>query len=344
VAVHEPALIDFAETAYDLGIDHDDWLVRVVEAAAPVLDRGLGVFAISCQRPPQPGPLAIDQIYARLGPTDFAERVEQMKHDVDMSLLWPVTRPGVPKTLSEVSRDHDPAVFDLIMDRFPFAADGLGLNAFDPDGRGIFMISALPKVTSLTPKQRELYQMVAAHFAAGYRLRRAIRLEAGEHQSGSSLPHGAEVIIDPSGFRITQAVGQAREKSALESLRDAAKTVDRARGKLRKEDPLRALELWKALVRGRWSAVDWFDVDGRRYVLGIPNSPGLDDPRGLTDREMQVVSYVYVGLTNKMIGYHLGLSQGRVSGLLSSAMHKLRVQNRAQLVKRLKDFESLTDL
>jgi DNA-binding CsgD family transcriptional regulator len=246
-----------------------------------------------------------------------------------------------------VSRDHDSTVFDVIMKRFPFAADGLGLNAFDPDGRGIFIISALPKVTSLTPKQRELYQMVAAHFAAGYRLRRAIRLEAGEHQSGSNLPdlpHGAEVVIDPSGFQIAHAVGQAREKSALESLRDAAKTVDRARGKLRKEDPLRALELWKALVRGRWSAVDWFDVDGRRYVLGIPNAPCLDDPRGLTDREMQVVSYVYVGLTNKMIGYHLGLSQGRVSGLLSSAMHKLGVQNRAQLVKRLKDFESLTDL
>jgi DNA-binding NarL/FixJ family response regulator len=113
---------------------------------------------------------------------------------------------------------------------------------------------------------------------------------------------------------------------------------------MRETDPLRALELWKALVRGRWSTVDWFDVDGRRYVIGIPNAPGLDDPRGLTDREMQVVAYVYAGLTNKMIGYHLGLSEGRISGLLSSAMHKLKVQNRAQLVKRMKDFEGLTRL
>ena len=339
-----PALIDFAETAYDLGIEHEEWLTHVVEAGAPFLDRGLGVFAVTCRRPSQPGPVVIDQIHARLGPSDFTERVERLQHDIDMSLLWPVSRPGLPKTLSEVSKEHAPDVFDLIMQRFAFAKDGIGFNAFDPDGRGIFVISALPEVTVLSSKQRELFQMVAAHFAAGYRLRRAIRLDSEGRNAEPDLPHGAEVVIDPSGFRVTDAVGHAREKSALESLREAARRVDQARGKLREQDPLRALELWKALVRGRWSTVDWFDVDGRRYVIGIPNAPGLDDPRGLTDREMQVVSYVYVGLTNKMIAYHLGLSQGRVSGLLSSAMHKLGVHSRAQLVKRLKDFESLTDL
>lgn len=339
-----PALIDFAETAYDLDIEHGDWLSRVVESGAPFLDRGLGVFAITCQRPAQPGPVVIDQIHARLGPSDFAERVEQLQNDVDMSLLWPVSRPGVPKTLSEASDDDSPDVFELIMERFPFAKDGLGFNAFDPDGRGIFVISALPEVMRLSQRQRELLQMVAAHFSAAYRLRRAVRLHASNGSNGSKLPHGAEVVIDPQGFRVTDAVGYAQEKSALESLREAARRVDQARGKIRESDPPRALELWRALVRGRWSTVDWFDVDGRRYILGVPNEPGLDDPRGLTEREMQVVSYVYVGLTNKMIGYHLGLSQGRVSGLLSSAMHKLGVLNRAQLVKRLKDFESLSEL
>lgn len=339
-----PALIDFAETAYDLGVEHEEWLPRVVESGAPFLDRGLGVVAIACQRPLQPGPLVIDQIQAGLGPSDFAERMEQLRRELDMSLLWPVSRPGLPKTLSEASNDHSPEVFRLIMDRFPFAEDGLGLNAFDPDGRGIFLISPLPKVMRLTPRQRELLQMVAAHFSAAYRLRRAVRLHAANERDTAELPHGAEVVIDPSSFRVTEAVGSATEKSALESLREAARRVDEARGKMRETDPLHALEMWKALVRGRWSTVDWFDVDGRRYVLGVPNEPGLGDPRGLTDREMQVVSYVYAGLTNKMIGYHLGLSQGRISGLLSSAMHKLGIQNRAQLVKRLKDFESLTDL
>ena len=106
----------------------------------------------------------IDQVHARLGPGDFAARIDKLKHELDMSLLWPVTRPGMPKTLSEVSAEHAPEVFRLIMERFGFAKDGLGLNAFDPDGRGIFVISALPKVTRLSPRQRELLQMVAAHF------------------------------------------------------------------------------------------------------------------------------------------------------------------------------------
>ncbi len=339
-----PALIDFAETAYDLEVEHEDWLARVVESGAPFLDRGLGVVAITCQRPLQPGPLVIDEIHAGLGPSDFSERMDRLRNEVDMSLLWPVSRPGLPKTLSEASNEHAPDVFRLIMDRFPFAKDGVGLNAFDPDGRGVFLISPLSVVTRLSPRQRELLQMVAAHFGAAYRLRRAVRQQAANEHDAAELPHGAEVVIDSTSFRVTDAVGPAAEKNALESLREAARRVDEARGKMRETDPLHALEMWKALVRGRWSTVDWFDVDGRRYVLGVPNVPGLDDPRGLTEREMHVVSYVYAGLTNKMIGYRLGLSQGRISGLLSSAMHKLGVQNRAQLVKRLKDFESLTDV
>ena len=344
VRLKHPALIDFAETAYDLDILNGDWLCRLMEAGAPFLDRGLGLFAITCRRPAQPGPLVIDQVQTRLGPSDFRERVERLTQDVDMSLLWPISHPGVPKTLSEASADHEPDVFRLIMDRFPFAKDGLGFNAFDPDGRGVFVLSALPEVTRLSPRHRELFQMVAAHFAAAYRLRRALRLEAASKDGKSELPHGAEAVIDPTDFHVTDAVGPAKERSALESLREAARRVDVARGKMREEDPQRALELWRALVRGRWSTIDWFDTDGRRYVIGVPNEPGLDDSRGLTDREMQVVSYVRVGLTNKMISYHLGLSQGRVSGLLSCAMHKLGLQNRAQLVNPLEDFESLTYL
>jgi len=342
VRTKDPALIDFVETAYDLEIEHDEWLSRLIEAGAPFLDRGLGVFALTCERPAQPGPVVVDQIHAGLGSIDVAERVEQLITDVDMSLFWPISRAGQPKTLSEVSGDHAPEVFRIIMERFPFAKDGLGLNAFDPDGRGVFVISALPEVTSLSPRQREIYQMVASHFGAAYRLRRAMRREADRENAKTDLPRGAEAIIDPIGFEITEAIGHAKERGALDSLREAARRVDEARGKMREDDPQRALELWKALVRGRWSTVDWFDADGRRYVLGVPNEPGLDDPRGLTDREMQVVSYVHAGLTNKMICYRLGLSQGRISGLLSSAMHKLGVKNRAQLFKRLKDFETLT--
>jgi DNA-binding CsgD family transcriptional regulator len=101
------------------------------------------------------------------------------------------------------------------------------------------------------------------------------------------------------------------------------------------------LELWKALVRGRWSAVDWFDSDGRRFVLAVPNAPNVADPRALTERETQVTAYALFGLSNKLIGYNLGLSKGHVSALLASAKRKLGVKTRAQLVRKLGDFGKL---
>ena len=81
--------------------------------------------------------------------------------------------------------------------------------------------------------------------------------------------------------------------------------------------------------------VDWFDSDGRRFFLAIPNPPDLRDPRGLTEQERQVVAYVLLGETVKLIAYRLGLSPGRVSRLLKSVMHKLGVNSRTQLVRKL---------
>jgi DNA-binding CsgD family transcriptional regulator len=87
--------------------------------------------------------------------------------------------------------------------------------------------------------------------------------------------------------------------------------------------------------------VDWFDSDGRRFVLALPNAPQINDPRGLTERESQVVAYAVLGQSNKMIGYRLGLSKSRVSMLLRSAMRKLGVRTRSQLVIKLRDFQAL---
>jgi len=329
------ALIDFAEAAYDLGPQQQDWLPRLLEAGAPVFDHGLGVFALTCLRPPEPGPLAIDQMHVVSAPADFAERVLHMQIDTPSDVVWRLSRPAMPRTLSEAAGD-DLEGFRRIMRVFDFAKDGIGMSAFDPDGRGVYLIAALPKVTTLTPRERERWQMLAAHFGAGYRLRRALGEVAGS--PSTELPHGAEVVIDPKNFRVTQAEGQAKSAASLDALRQAATRIDKSRGSMRQSDPETALELWKALVRGRWSAIDWFDSDGRRYVLGIPNAPGVTDPRGLSKRETQVLTYVLRGMSNKLVAYHLGLSSGRVSAVLSSVMRKFMVRTRSELIKKLSDF------
>jgi len=178
--------------------------------------------------------------------------------------------------------------------------------------------------------------MLGAHIASGYRLRRAVaETGKGSIDDATGLPYGAEAVFDTKGFRIVESTGAAKEASAASALRRAARNVDRARGKLRKDDPERALAIWKALVRGRWSIVDWFDTDGRRFILARPNPPEVLDPRGLTEQECQVVTYILLGETNKLVAYRLGLSPSRVSGLLKSAMRKLGAKNKADLVQKL---------
>lgn len=334
----ESALIDFTEVAYDLSLEPHEWLPKLIKAGAPVIDHGLGVLAVTCARPPQGASLRIDGLHAIGAPDDLSERLLRVQREVPASLLWLLSRPTMPKTLSEAAGRNLEA-FRMVMRHFDFAKDGLGMSSFDPSGSGVYLIAPLVKVTTLTEKSRERWQMLASHFGAAHRLRRALR--SSGHAPESDLPHGAEAVIDPTTFRVTDAHGQAQSADALEALREAALQVDRARGKLRESDPTQALALWKALVRGRWSIVDWFDSDGRRYVLGLPNAPDVSDPRGLTEREMQVVALVLFGQSNKLIAYNLGLSAGRISTLLRSAMRKIGVQTRGQLIAKLNDFVAL---
>jgi DNA-binding NarL/FixJ family response regulator len=116
-------------------------------------------------------------------------------------------------------------------------------------------------------------------------------------------------------------------------LRTAALAASRARGRLRADDPERALGLWKGLVDARWSLIDRFDTDGRRYLIAVRNDPSVPHPGMLTERERQVVALAAFGRANKAIAYELGLSLGVIGAYLTSAMRKLNVSSRVELVR-----------
>lgn len=194
------------------------------------------------------------------------------------------------------------------------------------------------ETAKISRAERERWHRVLVHITSGARLRRGLGLQPTEtpQASLSELPQHAEVIVDPKRFKVIEAEGAAKDVQASEVIRDAAIRVDRARGRLRREDPDEALGLWHGLVRGRWSLVDWFDTDQRRYILAQPNPPDLGDPRGLSDSELQVVTYAAKGETGKLLAYRFGISRQRVSFLLNSAMHKLKVKTQAQLVEKMR--------
>lgn len=177
--------------------------------------------------------------------------------------------------------------------------------------------------------------MLTAHLSAGQRLQTKLHTAKTNADGSNGLPLGADEVIDPTRFKVEELASGELGDEFEGTLRDAAVRVDQARGK-RGRDESDSLELWEALISGRWSMLDWFDSDQRRYVLAVPNPPDVKDPRGLMKRESQVGAYAAIGEHHKLIAYRLGISRSRVTTHLRSAMRKLGVNTDAQLFERVR--------
>lgn len=328
--------IDMAEAAYDLQRGAAQWLPRLLEAGGPALDRGLGCAAALWAGVSSQGEPLIKQIYVHAGPEDLAVRFMRAAREVDEALPQRTQEARGGVSLISEHQQELPSIYDAIT-RHVGCKDVLGIWALDPDLHGIAINVPSSDLLRLRFKEREHWQMLAAHMAAAHRLRQALgRMGTVPGTPVSEIPLEAEALVDPKRFLVTDADGAARERSSLEAIRQAAIRNDRARGQLRRTNPTRALELWSGLVEGRWSLIDWFDTDGRRFILAKPNAPQLGDPRGLTEREHQVATYAALGETHKMIAYRLGISSSRVCAVLRAAMRKLGVRTQAQLVLQMR--------
>ncbi len=199
-------------------------------------------------------------------------------------------------------------------------ADALGLRANLDHEQGVIVTTLVPAAFRL--RDRMVWLRFASHVGAALRLRQRKKRVA---------PEAAAAILTPSGKleHGTNATYAARTRLA-----DAAKGIDRARGKLRRLDPDEASATWRTMVEGEWSLVDWFDHDGKRFLLAHDNRvvPSRATPK-LSDREQQVVACAAMGHSNKLIAYDLGLSPGTVSVILARAAAKLGVTNRPALTR-----------
>lgn len=326
------AVIDSVEAAYDLTAEEPDWLSRILEAGLPIMGHGLGAFGVIYTLPPGGGNIKVQTWKTAGTDVDFPTLTLEVAREVSMDVQREYMRPGIANTVSEISEGCRSAM-ETWSRHVGVAEDTLVVNAVEPDGQGVNVTTLLPTRTKLTREAQAQWKMLGAHLTSAHRIRRAI---ASEQEAPTALPHGAEAVLDPKTFRIIDAVDRGRESVAAKNLRDAAVRVDSARGRLRESDPQEALETWWALMQGRWSMVDWFDSDDRRFVLAVPNPPNFGDPRGLTSRELQVATYAALGDPSKLIGYRLGISKATVSRALRVAMHKLSVKTQAQLVEKMR--------
>jgi DNA-binding CsgD family transcriptional regulator len=194
--------------------------------------------------------------------------------------------------------------------------DFMGIGTIQPDRRGCLLGVPLPRVERPSADLDRRWSKLITHVMAGFRLHEA-------------APH-AEAILETDG-RVVHAEGPAQDKMSRAALRDAARRIDRARGSMRKSDPEGALDLWRGLVSGRWSLIDHFDSDGRRYLVARQNDPEVPDPRALDRRERQVLGYAVLGASLKHIAYALGLDESSVSRARRSAMRRLGCKTLAEV-------------
>ena len=176
--------------------------------------------------------------------------------------------------------------------------------------------------------ERSLWSRVAAHLGAGARLRGAIAARS----DAADISAGAEAVLSPSG-KLEHGLAPATAPRMRDSLRRAAIAIDRARTRAGRADANAALDLWQGLVAGRWSLVDRFDSDGRRFLVARRNDPDVPDPRALTRRERQVLAYAAMGQPLKLIAYALGLSVSTIALYRGRAMRKLGLTSTAEVVR-----------
>lgn len=310
------------EASYSLDGSDQDWLDNLFDHAEPLLEQGMGrgAWTFRCT----PTTFQVERYPTRT--SKLLRALHRAAHAAAPERWFDLTyRTGdVVGTGSEKIYPHLPQTIHIVAGvTGGLARDVFMAGAQSGTALGVAFGVWLKEQRSPTTAERKRWPCVSAHLGAGLRLRavaRGLQLDA----------EPVEAVLD-SGGRVHDARAGAVSISARELLREAVRRIDKARTKEGRSDPDAAMDSWEGLVDGRWSLVDRFDTDGKRFVVAVKNDPAHPDPRGLTTREREVTEFVGLGRSTKEISYILGVSLSAVTNLTAEAQAKLGLSSRAEL-------------
>lgn len=200
------------------------------------------------------------------------------------------------------------------------------VNGLDPTGHGVYVATGRKRATPLPTPQRARWTRLAVHLASAWRLRRQLR------DAAARSVDAAEAVLAPDG-KIAHALEAAKPREARRQLTQAAHVIERARTRRGRDD--RAVAEWTGLIAARWSLVDHFEADGKRWLLARRNDvASVGDAAALSPRELQAVAFAALGHDNKLIAYEMGITAETVRVLLHRAARKLRARDRNELITR----------
>ena len=312
--------VGLVEAGYSLDGDDTTWLARLAErAAGPYAPQAVSAaFTFELKA----SSLEVKELGVHGPPQtrDYVLAAMQGASREGIDLLY--RSPVVVGTMSELifgRLPHDEAmVHEATAGTTP---DILGVIAHSGTGRGVVLNVVLDAARHSTPMERRRWCCIAAHLGAALRLR----------ASAPALDAAPVEAVFDGGGKLHDARHDATTRTARDALRHAVRRIDRARSIEGRRDADAALQAWEGLVRGRWSLVDRFDSDARRFVVAVRNDPLHPDPRGLSLRERQVAEYVGLGRSAKEIAYLLGVSAASVENSARRAQIKLGLGSRVEL-------------
>lgn len=315
--------LSIVEAAYALRTDEATWLQGITDAAAPVIDDGFGVCANTFDAS-DPSQVAFGAGATAGGMTRDELLAGQL---ASSSAPVPVVRKyfcegpsvGFVNAQAHISPRRAKAKGGKIADSMPGAPDIMSVRAKNPFGKGVIVCVPITRAGRFGPRVRSRLGMVAAHLAAALRLRTL----------GVRPLEQSEAIFSAGGK--PEHLPGDLAKAPLSALERGVEGFLEAR-RLRRAEPDQAIELWSALVGGKWSVFDQFDRDGRRFIVARRNELALADPRMLTTAERMILLYASWGHSLKLISYEVGLSQSSVFAQLKLAMRKLGLRQRSELL------------
>jgi DNA-binding NarL/FixJ family response regulator len=304
--------------AYAFTRDLGTWAMGVHEALGPSLDCGLGTLVGIVEFPEKKG-VRVRHLTSRGGASRVHHAVVRLSAFLAPERLKESFFNG--RVLGSSSGHYDDGDFTRLQSRARGVRtrDAAGWCVNDAVDHGFMVVAPSRELLRFPEQPIPVVRRLGSHIATGLRLQRVLGSAAFEDPA-------VEAILDTDG-RAQHSVGMARMSGAIEQLRQAV--LERSRTTA--EADLAADPAWNAVLAGRWSLVDRFDSDGRRYVVAYRNPPGVLDPRRLTPREEGVTALAAIGQSNKEIASQLGVTQSTVATLLASALNKLGLSSRTML-------------
>lgn len=317
-------ILDCLGAGYRLDLEDDAYLRGLLEVATPLLDRGLGVLAYTYDARDRTTAV-IDRFVTseRFDPAwlpPFYAAVNQASVDVGAPERATGFAVWGQLTCGQASRIEGMRPFLPLLAHMGGSKDTFALNALDASGRGLWIGAPLLTTEAIPSDLVTLCTRLAAHLTAAVRLRKAAR-----ETSAVLTPDGTLQHVEPN-----RGVEAARDE-----LRQATRDFELARTSEMRADIDGATRRWRPLVGSRWTLIDEFDSDGRRFVIAAENAPPTRaDRRDLSEREHQVLTQAHLGHSVKEIAYELGLADATVRVLLHRAVRKLGASTRREALER----------